>query len=267
MLDPILNRLRAHPSRTGSLIITFYGDTIAPRGGSLWLGTLQAVFRGIGIGDGVVRTAVSRLAADRWLARRRIGRNSFYRLDRRGLAATEAAASKIYGPLTPPWSGHFRLAILDGPAGPAAPREGFGSIGPNLLVSADERATAEGLLLTAQADIATARALAARAWPLADLAERYRAFIAACPAVPDTVPAEDALLARVLLVHEYRRVVLRDPHLPGALLPADWPGYEARSRCAAAYAVLQPVSERWLDLHALNEAGPLPPPDPPRRFA
>lgn len=34
----------------------------------------------------------------------------------------------------------------------------------------------------------------------------------------------DAFTARILLIHHYRRVVLRDPLLPSALLPADWPG-------------------------------------------
>src|SRR4051794_8855212 len=103
MLESILTRLAGQPSRTGSLIITLYGDAIAPRGGSLWLGTLLEVFRAAGVGEGVVRTACSRLAADGWLARTRRGRNSFYRLAARGLAETETAAPRIYGPLAPGW--------------------------------------------------------------------------------------------------------------------------------------------------------------------
>lgn len=116
MLDAILTRLRAQPSRTGSLIITLYGDAIAPRGGSLWLGTLLALFRAIEVADGVVRTAVSRLAADGWLARTRIGRNSFYRLAERGHLVTEEATPRIYGAPEPPWGGRFRLALVE--AGP-----------------------------------------------------------------------------------------------------------------------------------------------------
>jgi phenylacetic acid degradation operon negative regulatory protein len=70
----------------------------------------------------------------------------------------------------------------------------------------------------------------------------------------------DRLVARVLLIHEYRRIVLRDPLLPAEILPADWPGAAARALCAEIYGALVEGSERWLDAHAVNEHGPLPPP-------
>ena len=69
----------------------------------------------------------------------------------------------------------------------------------------------------------------------------------------------DAFTARILLIHHYRRVVLRDPLLPTALLPADWPGRAARALCGDIYRALLPASEQWLDRHGTNEAGPLPP--------
>jgi hypothetical protein len=90
MLQALLADLRDRPSRTGALIITLYGDALASRGGSVWLGTLLEVFRAMGVGDGVVRTAVSRLATEGWLSRSRAGRNSFYRLDQAGRRESEA---------------------------------------------------------------------------------------------------------------------------------------------------------------------------------
>ena len=68
----------------------------------------------------------------------------------------------------------------------------------------------------------------------------------------------DAFTARILLIHHYRRVVLRDPLLPTALLPADWPGRAARKLCGEIYRGLLPASEQWLDRYASNENGPLP---------
>lgn len=79
-LSRIVNRFKREPSRTGSLIITFYGDAILLRGGSVWLGTLLAFLELLEIDGGVVRTAMSRLAADGWLDREKVGRKSFYRL-------------------------------------------------------------------------------------------------------------------------------------------------------------------------------------------
>ena len=68
----------------------------------------------------------------------------------------------------------------------------------------------------------------------------------------------DAFTARILLIHHYRRVVLRDPLLPTALLPRDWPGRAARQLCGEIYRGLLPASEQWLDRNGMNENGPLP---------
>ena len=111
-LAPILAHLRDAPPRTWSIIITVFGDAIVPRGGSVWLGTLLGFFRSLGIGDGVVRTAVSRLASDGWLERRRVGRNSFYRLTDKGREAFRDAAERIYTAHASPWAGHFDLVLL-----------------------------------------------------------------------------------------------------------------------------------------------------------
>jgi phenylacetic acid degradation operon negative regulatory protein len=68
----------------------------------------------------------------------------------------------------------------------------------------------------------------------------------------------DAFVGRILLIHYYRRVVLRDPLLPTALLPSDWPGRAARSLCGEIYRALLGASEQWLDRQGSNEAGSLP---------
>ena len=69
----------------------------------------------------------------------------------------------------------------------------------------------------------------------------------------------DALVVRLLLVHEYRRAVLKDPLLPADLLPEDWPGAAARDLCATIYRTVAPAAEAWLDANATTDTGPLPP--------
>ena len=56
-LSRIINQLRREPSRSGSIVITVFGDAIVPRGGAVWLGTLLAFFEMLEIQGGVVRTA------------------------------------------------------------------------------------------------------------------------------------------------------------------------------------------------------------------
>jgi phenylacetic acid degradation operon negative regulatory protein len=46
---------------------------------------------------------------------------------------------------------------------------------------------------------------------------------------------------RTLLIHAYRRVLLRDPLLPAALLPLDWPGAAAMRYAAISIGSLTAV--------------------------
>src|SRR3989442_4653430 len=86
-LASIVELLKREPSRTGSIVISVFGDAIVPRGGSVWLGTLLKFFETLDIDSSVVRTAMSRLTADGWFEREKVGRNSFYRLGARGRPA------------------------------------------------------------------------------------------------------------------------------------------------------------------------------------
>src|SRR5260370_31901154 len=95
-LARIVEQLKREPSRTGSIVITVFGDAIVPRGGSVWLGTLLAFFETIDIDSGVVRTAMSRLASDGWLERKKVGRNSFYRLAQQGRQTFDSPTQHIY---------------------------------------------------------------------------------------------------------------------------------------------------------------------------
>jgi phenylacetic acid degradation operon negative regulatory protein len=267
-LAQILDQLRGEPSRTWSIIITIYGDAIVPRGGCVWLGTLLGFFKALEIGDGVVRTAMSRLAADGWLERSKLGRNSFYRLAAKGRDTFSAATRHIYAARPPEWRGHVDLALLtNGPereqAREAMQRAGYGSPGPGIFVAPGGRdgAPAGTLLLQATASPESLRELAARSWPLEATGEAYLRFIDTFAplqaALGAAAPLDDleALVSRVLLIHEYRRIVLRDPLLPAELLPPDWPGDAARTLCGTLYRALVGPSERWLDSHAIDDSG------------
>jgi phenylacetic acid degradation operon negative regulatory protein len=275
VVERLLGELR--PPAAWSLIITVYGDAVVPRGGSLWLGTLLEVMAAFGIAGGGVRTAMSRLAADGWLERERIGRNSFYRLTEKGRTTFETATERIYFAPQHVWDRRLRIAVVEnGEARAALEAIGFGAIAAGVLIapSGDEPLPAGAVVLhAAEVGEDEARRLAARAWPLERIAEGYRRFIAVFGKLGSGDLAKlgelEALALRILLIHEYRRIILRDPLLPDALLPAGWPGREARALCASLYRALVLPSEQWLDAHGVDENGPLPPPHEcfHRRFA
>jgi len=272
-LARIIEQLKREPSRTGSIVITVFGDAIVPRGGSVWLGTLLEFFRQLDIDASVVRTAMSRLTADGWFERHKIGRNSFYRLVQSGRQTFDIATRHIYGPPASDWTGRFELLLIGNGGDRDASREalknaGFGSPLPGVWVAPsgvpvpEEAAGAIRLEVSAEDD--SGRRLLSESWPLERTADAYQKFMKTFQPLHgwigrgERLADADAFTARILLIHHYRRVVLRDPLLPTALLPADWPGRAARTLCGEIYRGLLPASEQWLDRHASNESGPLP---------
>src|SRR4051812_5200413 len=272
-LARIVEQLKREPSRTGSIVITVFGDAIVPRGGSVWLGTPPEFFTALDIDSSVVRTAMSRLTADGWFERTKVGRNSFYRLVKRERQTFDIATRHIYGAPASDWTGRFELLLIGNGSHRDAAREalknaGFGSPLPGVWVAPsgvpipEEAASAIRLEVSAEDD--SGRRLLSESWPLHRTADAYLKFMKTFEPLRgwidrgERLSDVDAFTARILLIHHYRRVVLRDPLLPGALLPADWPGRAARELCGRIYRALLPASERWLDQHATNETGSLP---------
>ncbi|MGA7072410.1 phenylacetic acid degradation operon negative regulatory protein PaaX [Bradyrhizobium sp.] len=272
-LARIVDHLKREPSRTGSIVITVFGDAIVPRGGSVWLGTLLQFFEALDIDSGVVRTAMSRLAADGWLEREKVGRNSFYRLAKRGRQTFDAATKHIYDPQLSDWTGRFELLLIGNGEDRDTSREalrnaGFGSPLPGVWVAPsgvplpEEAASAIRLEVSAEDD--SGRRLLSKSWPLDRTADAYLKFMKAFEPLRGWLDRRarlselEAFTARILLIHHYRRVVLRDPLLPSALLPKNWPGSAARALCGEIYRAVLPASELWLDHHGLNGSGALP---------
>ena len=272
-LARIIEQLKREPSRTGSIVITVFGDAIVPRGGSVWLGTLLEFFGAIDIDSGVVRTAMSRLAADGWLERNKVGRNSFYRLNKKGRQTFDAATKHIYDPQSSDWTGRFELLLIGNGEDREVSREalknaGFGTPLPGVWVAPSgvpiPEEAASAIRLEVSAEDESGRRLLSESWPLERTADAYLKFIKTFEPLRGRIGRRawlsdlDAFTARILLIHYYRRVVLRDPLLPTPSLPKDWPGRAARKLCGEIYRGLLPASEQWLDRNGLNETGPLP---------
>src|SRR5262252_6730667 len=272
-LSRIIDQLKREPSRTGSIIITMFGDAIVPRGGSVALATLLEFFETLAIDASVVRTAMSRLTADGWFERNKVGRNSFYRLVQKGRLTFDIATRHIYDSPPSDWTGRFELLLIGNAEDRDAAREalrdaGFGSPLPGVWVAPsgvpvpEEAAKAIRLEVSAEDD--SGRRLLSESWPLDRTSDAYVKFmktfepLRAWSGRRVALTEADAFTARILLIHHYRRVVLRDPLLPTALLPKDWPGGAARALCGDIYRALLAKSEQWLDRHGTNEAGALP---------
>ncbi len=286
-VETLLRRFHGQrPLRGGSLLMTIFGDGIAPRGGAVTLGSLIDLARPFGLAERLVRTAVARLAAEGWLAATRHGRRSEYRLTESGGKLFAQATRRIYGVGPSSWNGQWTLAVLP-PSGKRRNAQeelrwlGFGLLGPGVyahpactLEEARGWLAAVGcadrcwLFKSATQALAADRRLAAEGWDLADIARRYRRFRdtfapvqAALSRSSQALPPQAAFVVRTLLVHEYRKIHLQDPLLPPPLLPPDWVGTEAYELTAGLYSAVLAASERFLAETAHTVAGALPPAD------
>lgn len=279
----LLRRLHdQQPLRGGSLIITLFGDAIAPRGGAITLGSLIQVAGVFRLTERLIRTSVARLANDGWLAARKEGRQSEYRLAPGGEQRFAEATRRIYGLPQGDWGGQWTLAVLPPGAGTRAREElrwlGFGQLSAGTfahpsctLVQAKEwlediEGAAEALCLrSSSSDLSVDRQLVARGWDLGDLARRYRRFVATFEPIDAAVRAsarvqpEDALIIRTLLIHQYRKIHLQDPLLPAALLPDDWIGAAAYELTRRLYSLVFRAAEQFLSATARTIDAPLPP--------
>jgi phenylacetic acid degradation operon negative regulatory protein len=284
--DALVTRFRRQrPLRGGSLLVTILGDAIAPRGGVIALASLIELARPFGITDRHVRTSISRLANEQWVSSQRSGRVSFYRLTSHGRARFAEATQRIYGAAPADWNGEWTLVIF--PRSMRASRDdlrdeltwlGFGQLTSGVFahpthgeetvrarVAELESAGAVIVIQRAVVTHASNEQLVATGWDLGELARRYRRFVdmfaPLYEALTRTRPAgETAFLLRTLLVHEYRRIHLRDPQLPASLLPKQWPGTDAHALCRNLYAKVFAASEEFLSDRVQTLDGALPAP-------
>jgi phenylacetic acid degradation operon negative regulatory protein len=262
--------------RAWSLAVSFLGDCILPRESDVGMAAITTVLATFGIEPGVTRTAMSRLASDGWVVRQRIGRNSFYSLTPIALFESDPASRRIYAACHPEDPCAWRVYLAAGMPRNEQARlrsvlrhRGAAELGSHVYVlPAGEapRDLAPAIVLTAAPLPDTeARLLVERAFNLATLTNDYRKFTAAFAPVASSLrkgakPAGLAAVAmRVLLIHAFRRVVLRDPLIPAPYLLDEWPGIAARETAAAIWRALFRASEDWLDANAASARGLLPP--------
>lgn len=287
-LDRVVNALvarfrRQRPLRSGSLIVTIFGDSIVPRGGAVTLGSLIRLARPFGLTDRLVRTSVGRLAQDGWLSAHRSGRHSEYSLTRQGRERFTEATQRIYSEPPQGWDHQWTILLLPPSAGARRNRIreemlwlGFGQLAPGVLAHPSrsvedtrQQLRERGLriqpvVLQAQSGgVAQDRRLISAGWDFAELERGYRRFVSGFAPVgrilaDGALPSPQcAFVLRALLIHEYRKIHLRDPLLPHDLLPKEWIGVAAYELCRGLYRRVFAAAEEYLSSNARQLAGPL----------
>lgn len=288
VFEQIARFRRQRPLRGGSLIVTVFGDAIMPRGAAISLGSLITLMAPFGLNERLVRTASTRLADDHWLKSRRNGKLSEYHLSSSGRERFTDATARIYNEPDAAWSGRWTLVVIPPMAAPERKKlreelvwRGFGELSSGLYAHPEVDAESlrdqlnpagtAGRLIIFDAKLTDDEApaqLVKLGWDLDELSIRYQRFNKRFLPVRDLLRKDQTLddqlcfILRTLLIHEYRRLHLRDPLLPQSLLRPNWPGLEAAVLCRELYATVFAASERHLSKTAALLSGPLPAIDP-----
>ncbi|MDH2463587.1 phenylacetic acid degradation operon negative regulatory protein PaaX [Acinetobacter baumannii] len=273
-----------------SLISTIFGDSVLHRGGNISLASLIQLLELFGFNDRAVRTSVFRLVKNDWLCSDKIGRTSFYRITDSSRSTYLQAEQRIYNDQMKEWDHYWDLILmssLDTENKALLKKElewlGFANISTNLMaypgcnrielqrLLVDLNMSEQVVVFKAETlqlfnnSVDTIGRMLRTNWPIDELRQRYLQFLDIFREIgvllmQENEPLEpvQAFQIRTLLIHYYRRILLKDPALPLELLPTDWPAISARTLSMNIYKkVFEPADEYFLSVAATAE-GPMP---------
>ncbi|WP_229695058.1 PaaX family transcriptional regulator [Streptomyces lacrimifluminis] len=261
--------------RPQSLMLTFLGDQVLGRDVCVYSGSVIDVFARAGVGEQATRSTLTRMVSRGLLRRQREGRRMYFGLTGRSAAVLADGERRIWhtGAVNRHWDGTWTLLGFSLPESWQRQRHdlrskltwsGFGPLFSGLWIApgeVDVSALLAELGLSAHVKVFRAHADAGmdigemieESWELAELAARYGAFTRRWQPWETELPAaDDSLSLRLVLQAEWLGVIRRDPRLPVAHLPGDWPAEQAEKTFRAVHERLTPLareaSERLLDL-------------------
>ena len=240
---------------------------------SIWLSELFVLGDQFGFSERLIRTSLQRLSADGWVSSERVGRRSRYSLTNEAAQETADAETRIYGRPAVEWDGQWTIVLLDWPERPAAARDrlirhlrwqGFVPLGRSVMASPVAAATDTdpfvvtdagdppvGVLRGRLEDLSALTEAAAfdSAFELDTMADSYEAFVdrwSVWRSGAQALAGPEAWVLRTMLVHDFRRIRLREPNVPQQLRPSSWAGDDALELAGAIYRAVAPATSAWL---------------------
>lgn len=214
--------------RVWSLMVTLFGDLAQNEGTAIDGPVLSAVMAAMDIRPEAVRVALHRLRNDGWIISEKRGRTRRHALTPKSRKESAEASARIYAP---PGTAEedWQIALLED-ATVAAPEEmakrGFAPLGPRIYVGGAKAEPPKHALMLEGSD--------PPGWlgaQLADamLTDEYAALLPILRTADRRLGAAtltplQLTVLRCLIVHNWRRIILRHPPLPAALLPDGWAG-------------------------------------------
>lgn len=247
--------LEARSGSATAMLRTVVGSTLRPLGG--WMSAAGAVelMAALGIPAATARSSLARLCARGVLVREPRDGVAGYALDPAALPMLKRGDARIFGERAAPAS--WCLVSFSFPEHQRAQRHrlrrtlamlGCGTVADGLWIGPDaleaelaEVAREFGADLFTGAHPTIAHELPsalARWYDLPALRTLHESFLARFGTGPLPADDRDAFALWIRLLDEWRVIPYRDPGLPAAALPADWPGAASAALFARLHAEL-----------------------------
>jgi phenylacetic acid degradation operon negative regulatory protein len=272
-----------------SLILTIFGDFVSAHGGTIWLGSLIKLVSRLGINQRLVRTSVFRLTEKGILQSKQVGRRSFYSLTDKGFRQYSSAAERIYRYHDYKWNGEWCLVFTTLENLPKKERErfqneliwlGFNRLANGVyahpLVALEEvhkvvkEMSLEDSVVVMQSRSSGDESLIASgnliksSFNVFAMKEEYQEHIDFFKGILKSAESsaqksdEACFLIRLLLIHKYRRILMREPEIPHELMPAECLSHEAREITERLYKLICNQAEDYFMEIAESESVNLP---------
>ncbi|MEU6579070.1 PaaX family transcriptional regulator C-terminal domain-containing protein [Streptomyces sp. NPDC046805] len=250
-----------------------FGDYLRYRDGEVRLRGLVALMACFDVPEATVRVVAARMRKEGWLESRKDGRETVYALTGAAWELLDEGRARIFHRARGPWDGQWHMVVYSVPETERALREqvrkklawfGFGPLSSAIWLSPHDRtdevlAAFEGspairldTFRSRSSGLESDRDIASRAWDLkaldqdyAELLETYRPRLSRYR--NGALTAQEGLVERMRLIHDYRLFPFRDPDLPPELLPAGWHGRLAHEVFLEAHGLLRVRAEECVD--------------------
>jgi phenylacetic acid degradation operon negative regulatory protein len=273
-VDELIAEIVEDPGFSGRVVLTtIFGDALLPRRQKISVKALASLVEPLHVNERSVRTSLLRLTREDLVTSEREGRHSHYSVHADAEQVFQKANRRIYRPQESlsEWDGAWTIAVIDadsadrgertqvarelGWLGMTTPRLGV-HVSPTLMPAeieavGDRLGVAFSAVLRGALSAGTIDGedqLAALVDPTGRLGELHlrhqNRFARFADNAGELGPA-DAFAVRTLLIDSWRRIALRTPLLPRALMPSAWPG-------AASHALTERVHRACFDASNLH---------------
>jgi phenylacetic acid degradation operon negative regulatory protein len=285
--DYLQSLLEEISPKAKSLIITFFGDTVFPYGGTIWLGSLVKFMEEFGISEKLTRTSIFRLTKEGWLSSKKFGRESYYSLSDLAIDRFIKAHYSVYAyneqETDRDWIVLFTNSVETSKElelSKILKKEGFANPSKQVYLHPHYKMEymqdiliKQGLqneVLLVKGPIhmpmtkEVVKDMAHKYWDMDDVEARYQDFITKFRKIfslktsIDQFTPKQCFILRVLLIHEYRRALLFDPKLGNDIVSIDWLGKASSSLVASIYESIHQDANDYVRDNLLTVGGNTP---------